>query len=203
MILNQATVDAIKTGIANLEKADVTPMGLAIYQNQWVLFKYKALPSHPNPKNAGHGFSHPTNTDVFKTNKGDADININAVFSLPEAQKIAHEIGDTLGFSDAEIGQASDTGEVLQIILLRGGAQDFLTNDIQLGSQDKVSAKDRKNLRKEEIDTDKFIKNTHGGYRPGAGRPDTGRKRRQYYATDEEDISLRKKLEELRNSPSS
>jgi hypothetical protein len=37
-----------------------------------------------------------------------------------------------------------------------------------------------------------------GGPREGAGRPSTGRKRRQYYTTDEEDVKLRQYLEELR-----
>jgi hypothetical protein len=37
-----------------------------------------------------------------------------------------------------------------------------------------------------------------GGSREGAGRPATGRKRHQYYVTDEENEKLRKYLEELR-----
>lgn len=39
---------------------------------------------------------------------------------------------------------------------------------------------------------------TWGGPREGAGRPSTGRKKHQYYVTDEENIKLRKYLEELR-----
>jgi hypothetical protein len=37
-----------------------------------------------------------------------------------------------------------------------------------------------------------------GGRREGAGRPATGRKKRTYYVTDEENEALRKYLEELR-----
>jgi hypothetical protein len=39
-----------------------------------------------------------------------------------------------------------------------------------------------------------------GGPRPGAGRPTTGRKKQNFYITDEENEKLRKYLEELRAS---
>lgn len=45
---------------------------------------------------------------------------------------------------------------------------------------------------------DKQDKGDHGGYRPGAGRKPTGRKRKAYYVTDTEDIQLRKYLDQLR-----
>lgn len=38
----------------------------------------------------------------------------------------------------------------------------------------------------------------HGGYREGAGRPSTGRKRQQFYVTNEENTKLREYLEQLR-----
>jgi hypothetical protein len=40
--------------------------------------------------------------------------------------------------------------------------------------------------------------NTWGGPREGAGRPSTGRKRKQFYITDEEEVKLKEYLEELR-----
>ena len=40
-----------------------------------------------------------------------------------------------------------------------------------------------------------------GGSREGAGRPLTGRKRRFYYVTDEEDVKLREYLNRLRQPP--
>lgn len=40
----------------------------------------------------------------------------------------------------------------------------------------------------------------HGGKREGAGRPTTGRKRRQYYVTDEEDRKIKELIEKLRAS---
>lgn len=42
-------------------------------------------------------------------------------------------------------------------------------------------------------------KSNWGGYREGAGRPSTGRKKQNFYITDEENEKLRKYLEELRN----
>lgn len=38
----------------------------------------------------------------------------------------------------------------------------------------------------------------HGGIRLGAGRPSTGRKKHQYYVTDEENIKIRELIEKLR-----
>lgn len=38
-----------------------------------------------------------------------------------------------------------------------------------------------------------------GGYRPGAGRPATGRKKRGYYVTDEEHEAIKKLIGEMRN----
>ncbi|MFZ5352761.1 MAG: hypothetical protein ACOZCL_08560 [Bacillota bacterium] len=38
----------------------------------------------------------------------------------------------------------------------------------------------------------------HGGYREGAGRKPTGRKKQQFYITDEENALLRAYLEEIR-----
>jgi hypothetical protein len=39
----------------------------------------------------------------------------------------------------------------------------------------------------------------HGGIRDGAGRPLTGRKKRQYYITDEEYQQLKEYLEKIRS----
>jgi hypothetical protein len=39
---------------------------------------------------------------------------------------------------------------------------------------------------------------TWGGQRKGSGRPSTGRKKQQFYITDEENTLLKKYLEELR-----
>lgn len=199
MLLDKKTIEDIKTGIANLEKADVTPMGVAVYQNHWQLFKFKALPGHPNPKNAKHGFSHPTDAKAFLTSKGDANIDLRAITSVDEAHKTAHEIGKALGFTDAEVGQIVSTGEIDQIVLLRGGAQDFLTNDIQLGNMDTISDKERSHLNTEESETDNFVTNAWGGKRPGAGRPATGAKpNRTIRLSDEEYEKVKEFVKQLR-----
>lgn len=44
------------------------------------------------------------------------------------------------------------------------------------------------------------IRTGWGGRREGAGRPSTGRKKKNYYVTDEEDIKIRELLETLRKS---
>lgn len=42
------------------------------------------------------------------------------------------------------------------------------------------------------------IKNSWGGAREGAGRKSTGRKKKNYYVTDEEDRKIRELIEQLR-----
>lgn len=44
-----------------------------------------------------------------------------------------------------------------------------------------------------------LMKNSWGGAREGAGRKSTGRKKKIYYVTDDEDAKLREYLQELRN----
>ena len=43
-----------------------------------------------------------------------------------------------------------------------------------------------------------FMKNSWGGAREGAGRKPTGRKKKIYYVTDDEDAKLREYLQEIR-----
>jgi len=47
-----------------------------------------------------------------------------------------------------------------------------------------------------------FMKNSWGGAREGAGRKPTGRKKKVYYVTDEEDVQIREYLQnsEINNS---
>jgi len=41
---------------------------------------------------------------------------------------------------------------------------------------------------------------THGGYRPGAGRKPTGRKKQVLYVTDEEHAKIKELIEQLRSA---
>ena len=58
-------------------------------------------------------------------------------------------------------------------------------------------------MNKETKPNSEFIKCTEGvtgwgGHREGAGRPSTGRKRKFYYVTDQEDVEIKKLLQQLR-----
>lgn len=53
----------------------------------------------------------------------------------------------------------------------------------------------------DDVDNELFdssINRSWGGYREGAGRPSTGRKRKFYYVTDQEDAEIKKLLQQLR-----
>ncbi len=56
------------------------------------------------------------------------------------------------------------------------------------------------NLETFELDYGPGFHNGWGGTREGAGRPTTGRKKRNFYITDEEETKLKTYLEELRTS---
>lgn len=43
-----------------------------------------------------------------------------------------------------------------------------------------------------------YLKSSWGGQREGAGRPSTGRKKYQYYVTEEENKEIKKLIEKLR-----
>lgn len=58
------TLAAIRTGLLSLRAAQVEPMGLCLRVGTtgrlgWHWYKFKALPGHPLPENAGRGYSHP------------------------------------------------------------------------------------------------------------------------------------------------
>lgn len=53
-------LDKLKSGVAVLEAAHVTPLCLTVKDNgEWHYYKTLALPGHPSPGNAKAGFSHP------------------------------------------------------------------------------------------------------------------------------------------------
>jgi hypothetical protein len=58
-------------GQAALHAALVTPLGLSVHPNgEWAFFQFIALPGHPNPGNAKHGYSHPSSLQAFDKSRG-------------------------------------------------------------------------------------------------------------------------------------
>lgn len=60
----------IASGLEALRGAHVEPMALSVNVGQdsrlaWGWYKFKALPGHPSPRNAGRGYSHPTRLSAF------------------------------------------------------------------------------------------------------------------------------------------
>ncbi|MGE5422737.1 MAG: hypothetical protein ACM3QW_05715 [Ignavibacteriales bacterium] len=53
-------------------------------------------------------------------------------------------------------------------------------------------------LKKESCSKNNGDCKNWGGIRPGAGRPVTGRKKRQYYVTDDEDAQIKQLIDSLR-----
>lgn len=52
--------EILRAGMLALREAKVEPLGLDIRPGgEWSFYQFFALPGHPSPGNAGHGFSHP------------------------------------------------------------------------------------------------------------------------------------------------
>jgi len=70
-VLSEQTLAAIAAGLTALRAAHVEPMGLGVNPGSdsrlaWSWYKFKALPGHPRPGNAGRGYSHPTAIAAFE-----------------------------------------------------------------------------------------------------------------------------------------
>lgn len=89
-------MDKLKSGMAALEAAHVTPLCLTIRNDgEWHFYKTIALPGHPDPCNAKHGFSHPMplSANVHRT----ADWRVNGkIEQLPSDRKEAMCWGEKL-----------------------------------------------------------------------------------------------------------
>lgn len=144
---SEELISGIRNGIMALRENLVEPMGLSITPHDgkfgWGLFKFKALPGHPNPGNAGNGWSHP----AFKPNH---ELPISAPRDWPrggsfpwdwettmdEAKEFALEIGRRTGFGtdfvlecawegQKDMSAPDAKGILLDMVLLRGGAEHY------------------------------------------------------------------------------
>jgi hypothetical protein len=89
----------------------------------------------------------------------------------------------------------TDLTDIVDIAYKYGRAEtgEIVQCDGETAGWDDSSRKYRRQLPDGRWEPDNW-----GGRREGAGRPATGRKKRTYYVTDEENEALRKYLEELR-----
>lgn len=145
--MNEKLINGIRTGLASLRENLVEPMGLSITAHDgafgWGFFKFKALPGHPNPGNAGNGWSHPAYTSNSKLPiSAPRDWPQGGSFpwdwetTLDEANSFALEIGRLTGFgTDFTLECAWSTkddmtvpntkGKLSDMVLLRGGAEHY------------------------------------------------------------------------------
>lgn len=139
-------------------------MCLSILPNQWAFWKFKALPGHPNPGNAGRGWTHPINyvSDpiIWKKTKGSDEI-FPADLRLSDyeiVEKIIKPIllSLRLSFSDViqEVARADD-GTILEIVILRGGSicfEEFPSSEIPIEKIGRIGEHERmRGLRAAEM----------------------------------------------------
>jgi hypothetical protein len=141
-------INGIKAGLAALRAAHVEPMGLSITPHNgtfgWGFFKFKALPGHPNPGNAGNGWSHPTDIKAFEAAHAPRDWPSGGSFpwdwktSLAEVKEFVREIAERTGFGtdytlecawreppENDMTVLGTVGILSDINVLRGGAEHY------------------------------------------------------------------------------
>jgi hypothetical protein len=144
--MNEKLIEGIRTGLAALRDANVEPMGLSLSAHDgsfgWGFFKFKALPGHPNPGNAGHGWSHPTDVEAFKFSHAPRDWPQGGSFpwdwqtTLDDVKSFALEIGRLTGFGTdftlecawrnyEDMTVPGQIGILSDMNLLRGGAEHY------------------------------------------------------------------------------
>jgi len=145
--MNEKLIEGIRTGLAALRENLVEPMGLSLSPHDgrlgWGFFKFKALPGHPNPGNAGGGWSHP----AFKSNEklpicAPRDWPQGGSFpwdwqtTLDDVKSFALEIGRLTGFGTdftlecawrnfEDMTVPGQIGILSDMNLLRGGAEHY------------------------------------------------------------------------------
>lgn len=145
--MNKKMIDGIRKGIMALRENHVEPMGLSItpYDGSWGwgLFKFKALPGHPKPGNAGGGWSHP----AYETNSklpicapkdwpAGASFPLNWETTLDEVKAFALDVGKKTGFgtdfnleavwkNTDDMTVPGQVGTLSDIVMLRGGAEHY------------------------------------------------------------------------------
>ena len=126
-------VEKIQRGLLTLrESGQVEPMGLSLSIHGWQWFKYKSLPGHPKPGNAGRGWTHPTTLAAMQAtamrphDRDEVPIPRNYVATDAEMmERTIRPLCQALGFEDweyvVEFSRYAD-GTVNEVAILRGGA---------------------------------------------------------------------------------
>ncbi|QNK41561.1 hypothetical protein [Caproicibacter fermentans] len=140
-------ISGIRAGLQALRENLVEPMGLSITAHDgkfgWGFYKYKALPGHPHPGNAGNGWSHPVNTPVLAAHAPrdwpkdgsfprDVKCTLNDVKAFVQAVADGAALGRDYTLEVAwRKGSAPDmcvdgaVGILSDINILRGGAENY------------------------------------------------------------------------------
>lgn len=145
---SEELISGIRNGLQTLRDAQVEPMGLTLSPHDgsfgWGFFKFKALPGHPSPGNAGHGWSHPTNIEAFKAAHAPRNwpqggsFPFDLMVTLDEVKEFALEIGKQTGFGtdfvlecawreseENDMTKPGAIGNLSDFNMLRGGAEHY------------------------------------------------------------------------------
>ncbi len=166
-------ISGLKKGQKVLNDAKVMPLGILINDEKWHYYKYKALPGHSNPGNAGKGFSHPQPpkgidySEILKTTRSPRDEYINIVdpkWTDSEAwEKLVAPIIKAIGWdakgTTAYYSRRTETGELESIDIARGGIivwEDYPSDMSDVGT-DKEQKRIGKIRKEEKEKTDEYV----------------------------------------------
>lgn len=141
-------LDQLRSGLAVLEAASVTPLCLRIdTDGEWHYYKTVALAGHPSPGNAKNGFSHPTDPGAHRASDCRAWGRLPPLPDTPEAAKeVGRRIGAGLWPDEWSVWVTSDTdGAVRAVTICRRVRRD--QGDARL-VQMLVEGMDTQSLRK-------------------------------------------------------
>lgn len=190
MKINEYLISGIQEGLLALRTAYVEPMGLSITAHGgtvgWNFFKYKALPGHPNPGNAGNGWSQPVGSPISAAH-APRDWPQGGSFpwdwqtNYEEVEAFAKEIGSRSGFgtdyaleyvADRDMTDPGTVGILTDMVLLRGGSEyyayypDSDENISYIGENGELTDLEKENVvrnqfrglkKKEQSETDVYI----------------------------------------------
>ena len=170
MEINEILISGVKEGLLALRTAYVEPMGLSITAHGgtvgWGFFKYKALPGHPNPGNAGNGWSQPVGGPISAAH-APRDWPLGGSFpwdwqtNYDEVEAFAKEIASQTGFgtdfvlecgTDRNMTDPYTVGILMDMVLLRGGSEHYAyypdsDKDISyIGENDELTDSEKEDL---------------------------------------------------------
>lgn len=166
-------IAGLKKGQKMLNAARVMPLGILITKEKWHYYKYKALPGHKNPGNAGKGFSHPQMqggkdySELLKLTRSPREENLENIINVNWAddeswKNLVKPIIGAIEWPEKDVVayySRYEDGTLSSIDIARGGIvvwEDFPSDMADVGTK-KEKSRISKIRKEEKTKTDKYV----------------------------------------------